>query len=484
MRAVSFTLLATAVLAFGGWSMNAHAAKKPLTLCTVASEVDLDPFKPIGDGSRHSMLDLFTRDYLSEDPKYPGLLDAFNFSADGKTFTGRVASNARWRDGAQLTALEAALGIAKGLTHRPAFPNIRVIGAERINEPGWETRKYAGVRILDERTFELDFDTTTPVENRVGVIRELLSGGELSNRLWPARLGVKTPSGDLPDVVSHYLVKGTKAEPLLELDGNQVAVHFGGKCVDADLTSPSAPSTYTDVSIYEKAIGESKIVLEVYLNPSRKGLESSSEREQVIGWMRGVASTFVTQVDGVSVPKAHFLSDESGFQEGFSWPNNGSIDGFAKVRKDISILVPNKTLSKAFLVEKIANGFSSNGVNVTWLTRDSSPDLADIILQPASNQGKRQVWLQKVLGTPINASIINKYNATKVALEQITSRSASTIPVDSALLAGFENAARKEVSIAPLYRYAMVTMSKQSSPVAWFDGSDARLRLRLKEGHR
>lgn len=480
MREIPVTLLATAVVVFGGWSMNAHAAKKPLTLCTVATEVDLDPFKPIGDGSRHSMLDLFTRDYLSEDPNFPGLLDAFNFSADGKTFTGRVALDAKWRDGTPLSALEAALGIAKGLTHRPAHPNIRVLGTEKINEPGWETRSYSGIRFLDARTFELDFDTTTPVDNRVGVIRELLSGGELSNRLWPAKLGVATRPAELPDVVSHYVVKGTKAQPILELGRHQVEVHFGGKCVDADLTSPSAPSTYTDFSTYENAIGDATMVLEVYFNPSRNGLDSSQEREQMIGWMRGVIREHL--VDGISIPKAHFLSDESGFQEGFSWPINGSIDGFAKLRKEISILLPNKTLSKSMLIAKLEDAFSNKGIRVTWLTREFSPDLADVILQPASNQGKRQVWLQKVLGTPLNASIINKYISTKAALEKITSRSASTIPVDAALLAGFENAARKEISIAPLYRYAMVTMSKKSSPIAWFDGSDARLRLRLKEG--
>lgn len=481
MRAIPVTLVATALLVFGGRSMDASAVTKPLTLCTVATEVDLDPFKPIGDGTRHSILDLFTRDYLSEDPKFPGLLDAFNFSADGKTFTGRVASDVKWRDGAPLTSLEAALGIAKGLTHRPAHPNIRVLGTEQINEPGWETKTYTGIKILDARQFELVFDTSTLIANRVGVIRELLSSGELSNRLWPARLSEKTSPGQLPDVVSHYGVSGTKAHPVLNVLGYTLELHLGGKCKNADITNPFLPDTYTNLSDYDIAVGQRELVLEAYFNPERPGLKDSASRKELGAWLRYALSDESQSKYGVRIPSGHFVSDEGGYREGFEWPISKAIGPFKSQRKDITILLANKSFVSDPVVLKMNKLFEDQGIKTSFVYRGADLDKVDVLFQPASNQGKRQVWIEKALGTPLNAEFIKKYPQTMATVQEITTRSASTIPIDSAILRRFEEATFSESSIVPLFRYTTSNISKKSSPLERLQGPDGRTRIRPKQ---
>lgn len=463
----------------GGISMPAEAAKKPLIVCTHLKTLDLDPYKPIGDGTRHSVLDVAVRDYLSQEEDFPGLLEATNFSADGTTFTGRVAADAKWQDGTPLSALEAALGIAKGLTFRPAFPLIRVVGTEKINEPGWETRSYSGIKIVDNKTFELVFDTSSKVANRVGVIHELLSSGELSNRLWPTRL---SKSSAAFDVVSYYPMKIVDGLPSFTIDGHTVQYRFKDDCKDGDITSPLTIGSYLNIEDYDIALGKREMVLEAYLNPNRPGLGRPEVRSNLAAWLRNAVQYPGFEKGGITIPSGHFTSDESGHRSGFTWPTTGNLQELAATRKELTLQLANKTFETDPTLVQVKAKLQSLGIAVKWAYREEDIKNVDILLQPASNQGKRQVWIEKITGTPLNLAFLKLHPKTHAATKAIQERSASTIPVDVELLKQFEANTFEETSIVPLFRYVTLTMSKKTSPIELVQSVGGRRRLRKKKG--
>lgn len=473
-------ILTLALCAFTGGKPMEASADKTMDLCLVAPKFDVEPFKPIGDGNRHTLLNLILKDYISTDPGVPGLLDAFHFSADGVTFTGRVASDAKWRDGAPLTSREAALGIAKGLHFRPAGETIRVLGTDGINSAGWEQRSYAGVRIIDDRQFELTFDASPTVANRVGVVRELLSSGELANRLWPARLGGKSalPDDGLGDFVSPYSFRASGKEILLTVGKHVVRLHLDGACTNPDFTTSAAPHSYTSLDGYEVTKSGRDMALLAMFNSSRPGLTKKEERAQLGSWLRYVVDHANLESKGARLARAHFEKMESGYSANVQW--NAQPELYFS-RKAIRILAGNKSIPKIREGAAIEAAASAKGLKIEWVYRGTDPVEVDVVLHPGAVRGGRQVWLEAALTYPLLKDFVPRYPKTDKALAAIRERSASTIPVDAALLSAFEAATLEENSIVPISRYWGFSLSRKGLPVKYAFLESGRAFLSIRE---
>jgi hypothetical protein len=345
------------------------SAEKVMDLCVVSPEFDLDPFKPIGDGTRHSILDIVLKDYISTDPEVSGLLDAFHFSADGRTFTGRVASDAKWRDGAHLTPREAALGIARGLHYRAGSESIRVVGTEGIKDSGWEKRNYTGVKIIDDRQFELTFDDAPQVANRVGVVRELLSSGALSNRLWPARFETTSSvaADGLGDFVSPYAFRKLGKDLQILIGKHAVNVHLDGRCATPDFTSSAIPNVSSDQPGFDVSKSGREMALLAIFNSNRPNFKTVDERKRAASWLRHVIEQANLEPQGARLSSGHFEKMEPGFDSKVIWSSSA---GTPKV-KDLTILAGNKAIPLIREGAAIEVAAKAAGIKIHWVYRSA-----------------------------------------------------------------------------------------------------------------
>ena len=191
-------------------------AKKDLTYCVPVKQFNFNPYSFINNGNHLAYYIFALKSYISTD-SIPGILEAYEFSSDGRTFTGRVSKTAVWSDGTIITPYEAALGIAKGITFRTIGGKIKVADTDRINMKDWENRKYKGIKVFGDRLFSLNLESK--ISNVTGVFREALSSNSRHNRLWPIRLvaGSKNKLKTKFDLITKYPIHSFKNKiPTLE----------------------------------------------------------------------------------------------------------------------------------------------------------------------------------------------------------------------------------------------------------------------------
>lgn len=445
----SFLLLPVTLLGLG-CSPEAFATKQePPTYCVPVSRIDLNPFRQIKDGKELAYL-LLLRSYISTDPSETGILSSYEFSPDGKVFSGRLTPDLRWSDGSKVTAQEAAFGIAKALPYRMLGERVKIAGAEKINSKNWQSLRYSGIEILDERTFRLTF--ISDISNLTGVLREAFSSNSRHNRFWPIKIGRNTGSNPLvlaklPQVLdSHRFI--------LDAFGTQVAVVGLDKC-----QNPS-------FSIYPETLGEKRADYSIRKssNLSAVTLQTNTqrlnvkEREALINLVREAFASAETDL-GLSKVDSFFLMGEAGFD-----PNRTPLsnNGHALLR--------NKKLKVAYelpMFRSILEAYAKkNRIDLQLIGFPFQDGDVDAQVLASGIQDGRHIILQDILRWPHVDEFLGLAPSTAKSLREIAERSASTLPPDGQTLITFEKNAVREKSLAPIARRIPMAYTKNSLPVA------------------
>ncbi len=423
-------------------SSLAHAE----TYCVPIPMVDFNNYRKILDGKELAYL-LFLKPYISTDPNDLGLLEAYSFSPDGLSFSARINPSARWPDGAPLTSKEAAFGIAKGLTFRSLGQRVSVKGTSAINDPGWFKREYEGIRIKDERTFELTFDSN--IENTTGVLREALSTNSRHNRLWPIRLSSTGPVRPI-SVIGRFPIK--YKDNVYEIEYKNRSVKF----------SNSSNCSNVDFSIFPgHVVGDSKR-LSLSSTPSEITLLLNSTRLKK-NQRNDVAKIFRAAVDnaapetGLRATNSFFETGETGHQHKIKWPKGTRLNNLAKAPLKIGYEIP-------VFKDVLGPILKDLGLNADFLPLPSEQQLDAEILASGIQNG-RHVILQDILEWRNVSYYLSQAPLTYSALKNIASQSSSTLPPNEASLKNFENAALQEMAFIPIARKFPVAESKATSDI-------------------
>jgi hypothetical protein len=409
-----------------------------LTYCVPAAKIDLNPLREINDGKEMAYIAALARPYISTHDGEKGILEAFDFSPDGKILTGRLQPQLKWPDGSIVTPEEVALAIRDELPFRPIGKRVKI-------EPNSTLEK--SITYLDSRTFEIHF--VSSIENLTGTLREALSSNSRQNRFWPMKkVG--------PTVM--YLLK-TSSSPMspghveFELGGSKVEVVNGERCLNADFTL--YPESLKNPEKYESIKNTHAQTLSMIMNTSRLDLKT---RRQLGEWIRN-SFTNLKDKPGIELASRHFGQSEPGFDESVNWPFSSGFPAellHRKIRIAYEIPVVKAVLEEAANKEHLAFEF----VQLPLLKSD-----IDVFVMSSAISNGRQVALQDVLKWSVVTEMLAAAPKTKSALQAIGKKSASTIPPDQRTLHSFEEASLVEQSVIPLARRYVVAYSRPNLPI-------------------
>lgn len=402
---------------------TSNAVSEKLAYCVAVDKIDLNPYREIVDGKDLAYL-LLMRSFISTDPEEPGLLSAYEFSPDGRIFTGRINKDLKWPDGSQVLPAELAHVIKTTLPFRTLGERIRVKSTKEI----------------DSTTFQINFDSS--IENLTGVIREALSTNSRHNRFWAAKL---SKDGKRPMVIGKHPMTGT----IINLGNALIELQDRHQCNQPDFTI-FAEMLKPGASKFIKNKSPTASALTVQTNPATLSVK---ERRAVIVELRSLFASAPDDlgIDGVA---SFFMPGEPGHKPGVEWPTT-RIDS-----------CPAKELTLGFEHPFIRSVLDRPGKSCLKLKLVSLPsnEPLDIQIYASGLQEGRHVILQDILkwGT-VKATLAGAPKTLK-RLEEIAARSASTIPPDNNILSEFEQLAMQEMALAPLARRHPVAHSRASAP--------------------
>jgi hypothetical protein len=415
--------------------------------CVGVEKIDFNPFRPIVDGKDVAFL-LLLRSYISTDKSEKGLLEAYEFSPDGKIFTGRMSKDLNWSDGSPVKPFELAVGIAKGMRFRTLGQRVSVIGTETIAQPGWAKRKYNGIEILDARTFRLLFKSD--ISNLTGVVREAISTGSRHNRLWPIKL-IDDSSPASPEVIAKLPTVKVGNHTGLNVSGRTVELVENKSCTDPHFTI-FMEWVADKVSGFDLRKTPVPSAVTLQTNIRRLNLDA---RKALIEWTRkafvGVPLNF-----GVKNVDSFFLKGESGYNPNLIWGSKPDL----KILKNLNLIIAYEIPSFRTILEAAAK---ADGLNFKFLALPSKEKIFDAQILASSIQDGRHIILQDILKWEHVNDLIEGASATAAALRKISAKSASTIPVDNSTLGDFEQVAILEQSLAPIARKSSISFSLKSS---------------------
>jgi len=277
---------------------------KPLRYCIPVDKIDLNPFRKIIDGKDLAYL-MLLKSYISEDPDEPGILEKFEFSPNGNTFTGQLNKNLTWSDNSPVTATEAAMGIARGLYFRSLGARVKVKGTAKILETNWLKNKYSGIEILNDKTFRLHFEST--IDNLNGTLREAISTNSRHNRLWPIKLDESQNLAE-PNVLGKFPMDWVSGQARLKVENTEVILVNGNDCHKASFSAyPEALNALLADYQTHKSINPQSIYLTT--NTARLKL---NQRRALANWLRYIFQN-LPEIKGINVTPSFFLVGESGY---------------------------------------------------------------------------------------------------------------------------------------------------------------------------
>ncbi len=477
---------AIAVLLWGLTS-SAFAADKSLVYCIRTPVVDFYPFKRMENNNVLETYLLLLRSYRSNDDSR--ILEKMSILPRLNKMSAVVSRTAIWQDGTPVSSREAALGIAKGLTTTPTGQHIQVVGTEKINEPGWQHRDYEGVRIIDDRHFELIFDSS--VANLAGGLNEVLGAGTRYNRLWPARLSKIKSEGDGYragewDAVTHYPVSRDK--------NGSFTVHYQkeGKQYDILLSHTSGSHCDFYCSIVGKYKYEDQFVTSrshepqtVLAIPNLKRLPNIEDRRALAQLLR--ASFLESEKQQFIVVDGHFVNKEIG-RTRIKWPNSIPDKLSPRLSKELhlALWVPkSEILTRG--IEKIAKKF---GVKVTWYySKDhkeflAKRDLVDAYVMVDHIRDYSQSWIRDINSFEVERYYIDQFAKTNKVLRASVANSVVNDYTDASPLHKVEEVLYEEISIIPLARFYLDLFSKKKAPLRMVYNSNGEIHLRKKDEKR
>lgn len=425
-------------------------------LCVPVARFDFNPFRAIDDGKELAYL-LFTRPFISTNPEEQGVLSQYEFSPDGRLFQARVNESMRWGDGTPLSARDAALCIAEGLRNRPIGQRVRVADG--------------GLRLLDDRTFELRFESQ--IDNVTGAVREALSTNSRQNRIWAVRIKKIGPDRrpvpmDPPEVIGRHPLAYREGRPGWLVGPHFIRLAGQDECEGAEFGS-SREALGPDLAGYAAAISPRAQAVTFQPNTLRLNL---AERESLSSWIRAEVSRASDSLGLTPVP-GFFLAGEPGFRAASAWPSNGTwgLDRNRTIRLGVEAPLLRSLIREAADRE----GLKIEIVDLPLKT----PDVDGQLLASAVQDG-RQIILQDLLEWRFVGELMTDAPLTRESLRRIAERSASTIPPDAETLQDFERKARREFALVPLARRHPRAYSKRTAPLSleWLKSGEPVFRLR------
>ncbi len=417
--------------------------------CVPVNKIDLNPFREIVDGKDLAYLQLL-RSYISTDSKTEGLLEKFEFSPDGLSFTGKINSNIKWNDGSVLNSREAAYSIVKGLQFRPLGERVKIKGVNRnINSGDWYSKSYEGVLLIDDLTFKLTFESK--IDNLNGVFREALSSNSRHNRFWPVKLS-RANTTESPEVLGKNPIIWILGTPHVRVGNENIAIVNGEACTNAEygLYSESLNANM-DLYTYERTTNSQAITVQT--NTTKLSIE---ERRALIAWIR-LAFSQSDKAEIVAVD-SFFLKGEAGFESKFGWPKAPMPLSLRKKKFVLAYEIP--------IFRQVLSNFAKKSqlsVNFVQLPAEQSKFDAQVLSSGIHNG--RHVILQDLLKWAHVTSLISGAPRTQSILRKISNNSASTIPPDDSILHSFETTALSEFALAPVARRQICAFSKKSLKV-------------------
>lgn len=411
-----------------------------LQYCVPVAKFDLNPFREIKDGKELAFLILLSP-YISPNPNDHAILEAYEFSPDGKTFTGKINSNTRWPDGSPLSSKEAALGIAKGFLFRPIGERVKVVGSEALHQKD----TCPGIKIIDEKTFELKFESS--IENLTGAVREALSAGSRHNRVWPVRKSNQSPQ--LEFIAKNPEVQSDES-PTLAAEGKKILFAAASKCTSADFTL-YPDLIKADLNAYTKKRNNKPQAITLQLNTTALNLKV---RKALASWVRKAFSTLPKTADIEGTP-SFFLEGEPGYKMNSSWDEKNNLKLLKGTPLKLGVEIP---AFKAILAEAA----KQDDLDLTLLDFPLKDGSAHGQVLSSGIHDGRQIILQDILKWNFAGDFLKSAPKTIESLKSIAKRSASTVPPDTSTLQKFENAAKKEYSLIPIGRRYVSAYSKKN----------------------
>ncbi len=134
-----------------------------------AEPQDLDPAIVTGVTEHHIIMSLL-EGLVIEDPKdlhpIPGVAEKWDISAEGTVYTFHLRKNAKWSNGATVTAKDFLESYKRILTptlaSQYAYMHFVVKNAEKFNEGKLKDFSQVGYKVLDDYTFEITLEAPTP----------------------------------------------------------------------------------------------------------------------------------------------------------------------------------------------------------------------------------------------------------------------------------------------------------------------------------
>lgn len=403
--------------------------------CIPTEKIDFNPFREIIDGKDLAYL-MLLKSYISTDESEGGILGKYEFSPDGKSFSAQLSKDLKWSDGRSVTAREAAYGIAKALPFRTLGKRVKIAGAEKINQLGWSKQSYENIKLIDERTFKINFESE--IENLTGVLREALSTNSRHNRFWPVRLE-KDEAQASAEVLFKFPFTKINGLPGIEFEGKKITFSNLKNCSKSNFSI--FPEVFQSLDGLTKMKSPSASAVIALPNTSRLNLE---ERKTLIAWLRS-SFTELPKVYGVQEVDAFFLSGESGFDKSVKWPTSSSVTKLKRRKLVIGVEIP---IYKKF-IEDAAKKYS---LKVQLISSPSDRSDVDVYVIASGLIEGRYVFLQDALKWKHINDFLVHAKKTKRSLEIIAEMSASTLPPDLMTLSNFEKNALFEFSMAPIAR--------------------------------
>ena len=438
--------------------------------CTGVSKIDFYPFAEVKNWKNLGYWLLVLKPYIDKDNNNDGILESYTFSHEENSFEATVSLKATWQDGTPLSSFEAAMGIAKGLRHREYSASIRVTGTEDINKINWEKKNYKGIEILSPIKFKLYFEGK--IENIKGVLEDALSFTTVGNIVWPVRLNSSVNPEYNPnnfDIISKYPIRFENGKYILSVLGNQVELStinlengYDFYFNYADFHEYKLPNELKSDFIINQS--QNMQIFIAIFNSNSKVLDTKESRSSISSIMRSLALS-LSENENYHIPTGHFDNEEPGAHKEIIWPNK--ITSFPKSINEIKIAIPYPSV-KNKLLTKFEEYALKNEVKIKWIDISSdyeSASKADLKIFIDRIQHNRQVWIQNMLKSNTILNCLEKFPKTLSSLNEVTLKSASTIPLNTDALLKFEKAAFDEFSIAPIFRYYLYSYTKKNSPI-------------------
>jgi hypothetical protein len=450
--------------------LNNKNQSMTLRYCTGVSKLDFYPFAEIKNWKNLGYWLLVLKPYIDKDNNNDGILENYTFSQEDNSLEATVSLKATWQDGTPVSSFEAAMGIAKGLTHREYSASIKVTGTEDINQFGWEKKNYKGIEILSPIKFKLYFEGQ--IENIKGVLEDALSFTTVGNIVWPVRLNSSINPGYNPnyfDIISKYPIRYENGKYAITVLGNQVELstlntenRYDFYFNYSDFNQYRFPNELNSDFIIHQS--QNMQVFIAIFNSNSQTFEPKETRSTISSIMRNLALS-LAEKENYNVSPGHFDKDESGSHKEIEWPSK--MIPFPKAIHEIKIALPYPSV-KSKLLNKFEEYALKNGVTIKWIDmseEDKGALNADLQIFIDRIQCNRQIWIQNMLKSQSILNNLEKFPKTLSSLNEVTLKSASTLPLNTEALLKFEKAAFNETSIAPIFRYYLYSYTRKNSPI-------------------